>query len=92
MTDDLSVRDQAAANLRRRRDFPLQLIPYVAVNVMVWLIWALTDEGFPWPLLLTAFWGLGIATQAFDVYGRRRPITPDEIDAEVRRLGGGGSV
>lgn len=89
MTDDSRLREQAAANLRRRRDFPLQLIPYVAVNVLVWAIWAFTDEGFPWPLFLTVFWGLGLLTQAWDVYGHRRPITPSEIDDEVRRLQGG---
>ncbi len=88
MTDETALREQAAANLRRRRDFPLQLIPYVAVNVVLWVIWAATDEGFPWPLFVTVFWGLGLATQAFDIYARRRPITQAEIDEEARRLGG----
>jgi hypothetical protein len=88
MTDETSLREQAAANLRRRRDFPLQLIPYIGVNVVLWVIWVLTEEGFPWPLFVTVFWGIGLATQAFDIYGHRRPITRDEIDAEVRRLGG----
>ena len=39
---------------------PTQLISYVAVIAGLWLIWALTGAGYPWPIWPMLGWGLGL--------------------------------
>lgn len=49
---------------------------------------ALTSAGgnwWPWPILPTLGWGIGLALNAWDVYFRR-PITEADVDDELRRL------
>ena len=79
------IRERAIRRLRKKRDFRSHLFVYVAVNAMLVLIWALTSGGFFWPIFPIAGWGIGVAANAWDVYGRR-PITEDEIRREADRL------
>src|SRR5688572_15711594 len=34
---------------------------YLAVMALLWLIWAVTGAGYPWPIWPTLGWGVGIA-------------------------------
>lgn len=56
-----------------RAKFKSHLFTYVAVNVLLWTIWALTDRndhgGIPWPIWATAFWGFGVLMNGLGVYG-----------------------
>jgi 2TM domain len=79
------LREAAVRRLKKRRDFAAHLFTYIVINGLVWAIWALTGEGYPWPLWLTGLWGIGLIFNAWDVYVRR-PITEDEIRHEVERL------
>jgi hypothetical protein len=91
MEADSSLRDQALARLKRKREFRNHVVVFVAVNVLLWLIWAFSDDrGFPWPAFVTVFWGIGTAMQGWSVYGRRRPISDQEIEQEMQRMRSGG--
>jgi hypothetical protein len=79
------AREQALDRLRKRQDLRGHLLVYALVNVVLWSIWASVGGGFPWPLFVTAGWGIGVVMNVWDVYWRR-PITEREIDEEVRRL------
>jgi hypothetical protein len=83
--DDL--REQAIQRLKKKRDFRSHVFIYVAVNAMLVVIWAVTDSGFFWPIFPMVGWGIGVAANAWDVYGRK-PITEDEIRREADRLRG----
>jgi hypothetical protein len=82
-----SYRDQAIERLKKKRDFKAHVFIYVAVNAMLVVIWAITrsDETIFWPIFPILGWGIGVAANAWDVYGRR-PITEDEIRQEAERL------
>ena len=82
-TDD--VRGVAISRLKKRREFQTHLFAYIVINGLVWAVWALTGEGYPWPLWLSGLWAIGLIFNAWDVYVRR-PITEDEIRHEVERL------
>ena len=84
-TDSADLRKQAVARLKAKRDFQGHLLAFVLINGVVWLIWALTGTGFPWPAFMTAGWGVGVIFNAWDVY-LRRPFTEAAIDEEMRRL------
>ena len=59
---------------------------YLAVNATLVAIWAITsDGGLFWPIFPILGWGIGLAANAWDVYGRK-PITEDEIRQEQERL------
>jgi len=59
---------------RKRASFKRNIITYIWVNLLLWAIWWFTRsrqgaDGFPWPALVTIFWGLGIVFEYFRLYG-----------------------
>ena len=81
------LRELAVAQLKKRQDFRAHLLVYTLVNGLVAGIWALTGAGFPWPLIVMGFWGVGLIMNAYDVYGRR-PIREEDIQREIERQRG----
>ena len=84
-TDDEAIREQALERLKKRRDFVAHALTFVLVNAAVWVIWAATGAGYAWPAWLTGAWGIGLALNAWDAYGRR-PITEADVRREIDRL------
>jgi hypothetical protein len=91
---DLELRDAAIASLRRKRKFAQDALGYVAVNGVLWLIWALadrsTDGGMPWPAWVSVIWGFLLAIDAWRAFGRwpaslYRPITEADIERELKQ-------
>jgi hypothetical protein len=82
---DESLREVAVQHLKKRQDFRAHLLVYALFNAAAWALWALTGTGFPWPAFITAFWGIGLIMNAYDVYGRR-PITEQDVAREIERL------
>jgi len=81
-----ALRAQAIARLKKRRDFGAHLIVYLLVNGSLVLIWAMTDaQGFFWPIFPIAFWGIGVALNAWDAF-RRAGFSEQQIDREIRHL------
>jgi hypothetical protein len=84
---DEELREQAIAQLKKKRDFRTHIFIYVLVNAMLVVIWAVTGADFFWPIFPIVGWGIGVAANAWDVYGRK-PISEDEIRRETERLQG----
>lgn len=84
------VREQAIASLKKKQAFKAHLLTYVCVNVFLVVIWAVAGGGFFWPVFPIFGWGLGVAANAWDVYGRRE-ISEEEIQREAERIRGGGA-
>lgn len=70
------LREQAIKRLKKRRDFKGQLLVYVLVNAFLVVLWATTSQGFFWPVVPMAIWGIFLVMGAWDVY------SPDEFDEE----------
>ena len=84
--EDTELREAALDRLKKRRDFHAHLLVYVLFNALVWAIWALTGQGgFPWPVFLSGFWGVGLIMNAWDVYARK-PFTEEQVRHEMERL------
>lgn len=81
------LREEAVSRLKKKRDFRAHVFMYVAVNAMLVVIWAVTGSGFFWPIFPILGWGVGVAANAWDVFGRK-PISEDEIRRETERLQG----
>jgi len=78
-------REQALLRLKKRRDFQNHVVVYLVVNTAVWLIWAFSGSGYPWPVWVTGTWAIGLLLNAWEVFVRR-PITEGDIDRELERL------
>jgi len=87
------LREAAISSLERKRKLVQDAFGYVAVNGVLWLIWALADrstDGFlPWPAWVSLIWGFLLALDAWRAYGPwpRQVITDDDVEQELRRLG-----
>ena len=55
-----------------RREFRAHLASFVAVNLLLIAIWALTGAGYFWPIWPILGWGIGIASHASDAFGGPR--------------------
>ena len=77
-------RQESIGRLKKRRDFWTHVLVFALVNLVVWSIWAITGSGFPWPVFLTAGWGVGVVMNAWEVY--RPPVTEEAIERELERM------
>ena len=77
---------------RKRVKFKQQLIIYIIVNIMLWIIWLLTKHhdseekygnSIPWPIFPTVGWGIGVLMQYFSAYKYNQY---DAIEKEFEKL------
>lgn len=81
-----ALRERALLRLKKKRDFHAHLLVYTLVNSCIVLIWFMTGaDGFFWPVFPMAFWGIGVAMNAWDVY-RATDFSEADIQAEMNRL------
>jgi Domain of unknown function (DUF1707)/2TM domain len=62
--------------VRRRPVLHGELAAYVAVNLMLIVIWAVTGAGYFWPIWPLLGWGIGLVTGIRGVGPCRRPYRP----------------
>jgi hypothetical protein len=82
-----ALREQAIERLAKKRDFQAHLLAFTLVNATLWVIWAMTGAGFPWPVFPLLGWGIGMVFHAWDVFGA--PPTEARIQREIARLRSG---
>lgn len=79
------MRAMALRRLRKQSDFRVHLLIYLVVNALLVVVWAWTGAPLFWPIFPIVGWGIGVAANAWDAYGRK-PVTEDRIQREIRRL------
>jgi hypothetical protein len=80
------LRKQAVASIKRKKGFKQTLLAYVVVNAGLVIVWAATGAGYFWPVWVIGGWGIAMAFQGYDAYGRSHGISQDEISSEMQRL------
>jgi hypothetical protein len=79
--------ERSAEEARAAREgFRVHAVVYVAVNIMLVVIWALTWTGHPWFVYPLLGWGIGLAahyTAVRNLTGRER-----RLQAELHAAGG----
>lgn len=83
---EAELRRQAVGNLHARRNFMVQLAVYVLINGFLLWSWASNGFGFPWPLFVLVFWGIGLFWQAWSLFGPGE--SEDRVTKEMDRLRG----
>jgi hypothetical protein len=83
MSDD-SARQQAIQRLHQRRGFLNYVIGAVVVSLFMVLIWALSGQGYFWPI-----WVMGGFLVGGIFYGvnqrMNKPLTEDQIQREMQK-------
>ncbi|QQR99618.1 MAG: 2TM domain-containing protein [Austwickia sp.] len=82
---EADLRRRAAKRIKRKRELRQHLTSYAIVIGALWIIWALTSRGYPWPVWPMLGWGIGLA---FHIVSLRWDEPPSEaqIAAEAERL------
>jgi class 3 adenylate cyclase len=76
--------EAAIKRIQAKRAFGRHATTYVAVNLLLIAIWALTDRSYFWPIWPILGWGLGLGLHAWGAYFQR-PISEDEIRREIEK-------
>jgi hypothetical protein len=85
MPTEEELRELAIRRLKKRKDFVAHLVSYVIINAFLIGIWYfVAGRGYFWPGWVLLGWGIGLALNAWDVYGRRE-ISEAEIRREMDR-------
>lgn len=85
--EDTDLRKTAIARLEAKREFWGHLFVYVAVNALLVVVWATTNNGgYFWPIWPMAGWGIGLVMYAFETF--RRPIDEAAIRREIEKTAG----
>lgn len=82
-----AFREREARRILRRRAWWIHLAVYLATNVALVVIWALTGAGHPWFLYPIVGWGIGLAAHGASAF---LLASPQDIvlEREQRRLTG----
>jgi len=90
---EIEIRRRVEAKYDERNALLIHLISYAGVNVLVWVIWLSVTGGFPWPLFVTLFWGIGMAGHLLDYYNKhgggaqkREARIQEEVQRHIERL------
>ena len=86
-TNDAVLRDHALKRLKKRRDFAAHVTVYLLVNSFIVVIWAVTSEGFFWPVFPIVGWGIGVVMNGWDVW-RGDEFTEEQITREIQHIRG----
>ena len=65
---EIEIRRRVEAKFEQRNGLLMHLLSYAGTNVMLWAIWLFSSGGFPWPLFVTLFWGIGMAGHVLDYW------------------------
>ena len=83
----------ARKRVEEKKGFRIHLAVYIAVNIMLVIIWAVTGAEFPWFVFPLGGWGIGILFHFLGVYVFSQQGERDrrEVEKEAERLRRGGS-
>lgn len=85
MNDQEERRAAAIDRINTKRDFRSHAFVYVAVNVLLIIVWAASGAGYFWPIWVIGGWGIGLAVHGWQVYGEK-PISEAEILEEMHHV------
>lgn len=84
-SEDDDLRAEARRRVAARAGFRRHLMTYLLFIAVFWVMWAFGDRSMPpWPVWVTIGWGIAVALQGFNSYGRRD--TESEVQREVESL------
>ncbi|MDD3399180.1 MAG: 2TM domain-containing protein [Candidatus Methanomethylophilaceae archaeon] len=86
MSHDEHLFELAKIRVEKKREFFTHLVAYLLVNGIFWTLYLYTTPTeFPWPVFITAFWGIGVGAHAFDTFMSDDSYS-DAVEKEYQKL------
>ena len=93
ISEEARIRERIEKKYKERSGVIAHAIPYIIVNLVLWSIYfGSPGDGFPWPMFVTFFWGIGMVSHFFAYYNkygggamRREEAIQREIEQERER-------
>ena len=86
MTERDERRAAAIRRLKAKRGFAIHAAVFVAVNILLVVVWASTGARYFWPIWPFLGWGIAVALHGWSVYFRA-PISEEDIRREMEKGG-----
>lgn len=97
--DYKQIRARVEKRINQRNEFLIHFSIYIAVHLLLWMIWATSggpqDHSLPWPLYPMFGWGIGLLAHGLVVFfnsgtmeERKERAIQREIERERLRMGG----
>ncbi len=80
------IYEEAKARVRAKRNFWGSLIFYAVVNIICFIIWALTGGGYPWFLWVLGPWGVLVILHYLRVFVFAGKSERRAIEKEAERI------
>lgn len=84
---DKELMERAKKIVQKKRDLFINIIIYIAANLMFTFIWFITGTRFFWPIFTMLGWGFGLVVMAVDVvFFINNNGYSDKVEQEFWRL------
>ena len=87
MTEE-QIYEQARKRVEEKRGFFSHLAAYVVVNIILFLIWFYSSDGFPWFIFPLGGWGIGLLFHFLGVFVFDSMGGQKAIEKEAARIRG----
>ncbi|RMG85045.1 MAG: hypothetical protein D6712_10145 [Chloroflexi bacterium] len=78
------VEKRVRKHMDKVKEFFTHLGVFVPINLLLWVIWWFAGtDGFPWPVIATVLWGMGLVGHAIEVFFSQ--YNDRRIEQEVQR-------
>ncbi len=86
MERDEKLYMMAMKRVEEKRSFFIHLAAYILVNGLFWVLYLWQDSGgFPWPAIISFFWGIGIAAHFLEAFVAVEEYG-DAVEKEYRKM------
>jgi len=81
------VYEEARKRVKEKKDFYIHFATYIAVNILLVIIWALTDlGGYPWFVWPLGCWGVFVLLHYLRVFVFERKSDIGAIEKEAEKI------
>ncbi len=87
MVTDEELRKKAKKIAKKKSDFYIHLVIYIAVNTFLFVQWWIIagPDGFPWFIFPLFGWGIGLAAHAINTF-RGNDYLEKQVEKEYQKL------
>ena len=92
LTLEETVRRRIEKKHKQRAELQIHAMAFLAANLGIWIFWAILNITFPFPLIITLGWGIGLLAHYAEysgkygkAYEKREALIAREIEKERAR-------
>ena len=80
------IYEEARKRVKAKREFFSHLTAYIAVNILLIIIWAVTGAGFLWFLFPLCGWGIGLFFHFMNTFVFTAKLDKAAVEREAEKI------